>query len=181
MTNSREYDAAAKSFHWLTALLIGAQFIIGLIMPGMHGVTTVAGLISLHFSLGAVILVVMAARLLWRFAVGVPAPDASLPTWQHQAARALHAALYVLLFALIFCGWAYASSHGLPVTLFGLATLPALFAEGSTLGHALGQLHSPLAWVLLGALGLHIGAALAHRFLWHDGVMDRMLPRPIRE
>lgn len=88
-----EYDSGAKSFHWLTAALIGTQFIIGLIMPGMHGVTTVAGLISLHFSLGVVILAVMAARLLWRFAIGVPAADASLPKWQHQAANALHIAL----------------------------------------------------------------------------------------
>jgi len=178
---SVEYDAGAKSFHWLTAALIGTQFIIGLVMPELHGVTTTAGLISLHFSLGVVILGVMAARLLWRFAAGVPAPEPSLPRWQHQAASFLHAALYALLFALIFCGWAYASSHGLPVPLFGFATLPALFAKGSALGRALGELHSPLAWTLLGVLGLHIAAALAHQFLWRDRVMTRMLPRLQRE
>jgi cytochrome b561 len=63
------------------------------------------------------------------------------------------------------------------VTLFGLVTMPEIFANGSAIGQALGELHSPLAWTLLGALGLHIAAALAHSLIWRDGVMSRMLPR----
>ena len=109
--------------------------------------------------------------------VGVPAPDASLPRWQHQAAQALHATLYVLLFALVFSGWAYASSHGVAITFIGLATVPAIFADGSAIGQAIGNLHSTLTWLLLAALGLHIAAALAHLLIWRDGVMARMLPR----
>jgi cytochrome b561 len=30
------HDPGAKIFHWVTVALIGAQFIIGLIMPSMH-------------------------------------------------------------------------------------------------------------------------------------------------
>jgi cytochrome b561 len=172
-----EYGTGAKSFHWATAALIGSQFIIGWIMPGMRHITQPEGLISLHFSLGIAILGVTAARLSWRLACGVPAPEASLPRWQHQAAQALHTALYVLLFALVFSGWAYASSHGFAVTLFGLATGPAIFATGSGIGQALGESHSALGWVLLAALGLHIAAALAHGLIWRDGVISRMLPR----
>ena len=172
-----EYGAGAKSFHWLTAALLGTQFIIGWLMPELHRVTQPEGLISLHFSLGIVVLAVLAARFLWRIAFGVPAPEPSVPHWQQKAAEALHLALYGLLVALILCGWAYASSHGLAVTLFGFATMPALFADGSVIGQAFGELHSPLAWVLLSALGLHIAAALAHRFIWRDAVMSRMLPR----
>jgi cytochrome b561 len=133
--------------------------------------------VSLHFSLGIVILAVTVARVLWRFAVGTPVPAASLPRWQHQAAQALHAILYVLLFMLVFCGWAYASSHGIAVTFFGLSTLPAIFANGSGLGQAIGTLHSPLTWIVLAALRLHVAAALAHSVIWRDSVMGRMLPR----
>jgi cytochrome b561 len=176
-SRAAEYDGGAKSFHWVTAALLATQFTIGWIMPNVHRITQPEGLISLHFSLGITILAVMAARLLWRLAFGVPAPDGSMPSWQHQAAHGLHVALYALLFALIFSGWAYASSHGLAVTLFGFATLPAIFASGSAIGQAIGELHSVLAWVLLGALGLHIAAALAHCFIWRDAVMSRMLPR----
>src|SRR5438105_12525779 len=61
------YDPGAKSFHWVTVALLGSQFILGWIMPGMRNVTQPAGLISLHFSLGIVILGITAARILWRF------------------------------------------------------------------------------------------------------------------
>lgn len=175
--NPAEYGTGAKSFHWLTAALLSTQFTLGWVMPGIRHITQPEGLISLHFSLGMVILAVTAVRMLWRFAFGVPTPEPSLPTWQHQAAQALHVSLYALLFALLFSGWAYASSHGLAVTLFDRATLPAIFANGSAIGQAIGELHSALAWILLGALGLHIAAALAHSLLWRDGVMSRMLPR----
>jgi cytochrome b561 len=176
-SRAAEYDPAAKSFHWVTVALLGSQFVVGWIMPGMRHITQPVGLVSLHFSLGIVILGITAARVLWRFAVGVPAPEASLPRWQHQAAQFLHVVLYVLLFALIFSGWAYASSHGIGVTFFGLPTVPAIFANGSGIGQAIGNLHSPLTWTLLAALGFHIAAAVAHSVIWRDGVMSRMLPR----
>jgi cytochrome b561 len=176
MAQAAEYGTGAKSFHWVTAALLGAQFVIGWIMPSVRHITQPEGLISLHFSLGIVILAVTAARLLWRFAFGVPAPEASLPNWQHQAAQALHTALYLSLFALVFSGWAYASSHGIAVTLFGFAGVPAIFANGSRIGAAIGELHSTLGWVLLVAIGLHIAAALYHHFWLRDRVLLRMLP-----
>jgi len=177
MAQGAEYGAGAKSFHWVTVALVGTQFIIGWIMPGVGRVTQPAQLVSLHFSLGVTILGVMLARVLWRLAVGVPAAEPGLPRWQHQAAEGLHAALYLLLFALLSSGWAYASSHGLAVTLFGLATVPAIFANGSGVGRAIGELHSVLGWIVLAALGLHIAAAFAHLLIWRDRVMSRMLPR----
>jgi len=176
ITQAADYNAGAKSFHWLTVALLGSQFIIGWIMPGVRHNTPPVSLISLHFSLGLVILAVTAARLLWRRAFGVPGPEAGLPSWQHQAAEALHAVLYVLLFALVFSGWAYASSHGVAVTLFGFATIPGIFANGSGTGQTLGELHSPLGWVLLAAFGFHVAAALYHHFWRRDRVLGRMLP-----
>jgi cytochrome b561 len=88
----------------------------------------------------------------------------------------LHGMLYLLLFALVFSGWAYASSHGVAVTFFGFATVPAVFANGSGIGQAIGELHSTLGWILLVALGLHIAAALYHHFWRRDRVLSRMLP-----
>jgi cytochrome b561 len=74
VAQAAEYDTGAKSFHWLTVVLLGSQFIIGWIMPGVRHDTQPQGLISLHFSMGIVILAVTAARLLWRLAFGVPRP-----------------------------------------------------------------------------------------------------------
>ena len=67
----------------------------------MRNVTQPGGQVSLHFSLGVLILGITAARVLWHLPVGAPAPAANLPRWQHRAAQALHTILYVLLFALV--------------------------------------------------------------------------------
>jgi len=176
MMQTAEYDVGAKSFHRATVALLGSQFVIGWIMPGVSHIAQPAGLISLHFSLGIVILGVTTARLLWRLAFGVPAPAAGLPNWQHRSAQLLHLALYLLLFALVISGWSYASRHGFVVTLFGLATVPAIFAKGSAFGTVIGEPHSAIGWVLLAALGLHIVAALYHHLWRHDRVLLRMLP-----
>ena len=56
MMQTAEYDAGAKSFHGATVALLGSQFVIGWIMPSVSHIAQPAGLISLHFSLGIVIL-----------------------------------------------------------------------------------------------------------------------------
>jgi len=40
----------------------------------------------------------------------------------------------------------------------------------------MGDIHSALAWVLLVLIGAHVGAALFHRFVLKDDVMQRMMP-----
>jgi cytochrome b561 len=171
------YSTAAKSLHWLTALLLIAQFLIGWIMPDIGRGMQPESLMNLHLSIGVLILVAALVRVTWRLFHGVPTPEASLPAWQERMAQLLHAALYVLLFAMVVTGWSYASMRGWTVTVFGLLSLPALVAQGSGIGRAIGELHSILGWVLLGAIGLHVAAALAHLLFWRDRVMQRMLPR----
>ena len=177
MNDEPEYGAAAKGFHWLTALLLTVQFALGWIMPSIRRGMQPESLMNLHLSIGVVILAAALARVAWRLVRGVPAPEASLPAWQERMAQALHGLLYLLIFALVLTGWSYASMRGWTVTIFGLMSLPALVAQGSTIGRAIGELHSILTWVLLGAIGLHVAAALAHLLFWRDRVMQRMLPR----
>jgi cytochrome b561 len=178
MADEREYSPVAKGFHWLTVALLVVQFLLGWIMPDIRRDMQPESLMNLHLSVGTLILFAAVARLAWRLFHGVPAPEAGLPAWQERTAQLLHLLLYVLLFAMIVTGWSYASMRGWPVTVFGLVALPALVAKDSAIGHTIGQLHGTLSWVLLGAIGLHVAAALAHLLFWRDRVMQRMLPRP---
>src|SRR6202020_2803794 len=56
----------------------------------------------------------------------------SLPLSPHKFKKFLahcgHAALYVLMIAMPLSGWAMSSASGLPVSVFGLFTLPDLVA-----------------------------------------------------
>jgi cytochrome b561 len=180
MPQTQDYGPVAKGFHWLILALLAAQFTVGWLMPDIKRDMQPESLMNLHLSIGITVLALMTLRGLWRLVYGVPAPEASFPPWQRIAAEALHLALYVLVFALTISGWMFASMRGWAITLFGLAPVPHLVAQGSALGRTIGELHIPLSWVLLVAIGLHVAAALAHAFIFRDRVMQRMLPRTQR-
>jgi cytochrome b561 len=79
----------------------------------------------------------------------------------------------LLLIVQPLMGWANASSRGWQVTLAGVK-LPAIAPTGSAIGHALGDVHSLLAWGMLGLIGLHVAAAFYHHFVLRDRVLRRM-------
>jgi cytochrome b561 len=173
---NNQYSAVAKLLHWLIFALVAAQFVIAFTMPDIHRDTPDEGLVAWHLSVGAVILLVVVLRLLWRLSHPAPAPLAGTPQWQRSLYRLVHGLLYFILVVDPVLGWGNASSRGYPVSLFGVIPLPALFEKGSRLGHSLGDIHSTLAWVLLFLIGVHIAVALYHQFIVKDGTLRRMLP-----
>jgi cytochrome b561 len=169
------YGAVAKAFHWLIVALLIVQYALGWIMPGVKQGMTPDSLMNLHMSIGALILALILVRLLWRLSHPVP-PEPTLPRWQYLGSTALHLSLYGLVIVTTLTGWVYASARGWSILVFGTIPLPALVAEGSRYGRAIGELHQVMIWILLVAIGLHVAAALVHAFIYRDRVMQRMLP-----
>jgi cytochrome b561 len=169
------YGAVAKAFHWLIVALLIVQYALGWIMPGVKQGMTPDSLMNLHMSIGALILALILVRLLWRLSHPVP-PEPTLLCWQYLGSTALHLSLYGLVIVTTLTGWVYASARGWSILVFGTIPLPALLAEGSRYGRAIGELHQVMIWILLVAIGLHVAAALVHAFIYRDRVMQRMLP-----
>ena len=173
---NRAYGPTARTFHWLTMALLIVQYAIGWIMPNPGRQKMPDALLDLHFSFGAIVLALVLGRFVWRLLHHVP-PESGLSRWQSLGSTTLHLALYGLIIITSLSGWAYVSARGWSVNVFGLLPLPALVAEGSKFGHAIGETHQVLIWVLLTAIGLHVLAALVHLLVYRDRVMQRMLPR----
>ena len=169
------YSPLAKSLHWLVVVLIAAQLALGWLMPGARRTTPPDVFNNWHMSIGIIILAVIVIRTLWRAFVGAPTPEPG-PRWQTAAAEAAHLLLYVLVFALLFSGWANAVAHNWAITLFWRVPLPAVLPANAGWVHTVGELHSTIVWVLLGLVGLHVVAALGHHFVLGDNVLRRMLP-----
>jgi len=170
------YDPVAKSLHWLTVLLVVAQFAVGWTMPDIRRGTKPVGLIHWHLVLGSTLLVIVALRLLWRLTHRPPPPAEGLPGWQKQMAAVTHWALYVLLLAVPITGWAAASVRVWVVRAFGVLPLPQIMPPFAKIGFRIGDIHGGiLAWTLLAVAVLHILAALYHRFALRDRVLSRML------
>lgn len=174
------YSAFAKTLHWLAAALLVCQFCTAALMPDVHVGTPVDTTLSLHFSFGIVIAVLMAARFAYRLRHPVAVAPGEAPRWEQRLARTLHLVFYAVLIAGPFLGWAAASAHGQQVSLFGVLPLPALAPLKAKWGLLAGDVHGLGMWTLLGLVSLHVAAALFHHVVRHDGVLRRMLPAASR-
>ncbi len=175
MAKQREYGTIAKVFHWLTVVLLIIQYMIGWLMPDIHRDMKPGDVMTLHISIGITILSIILLRFFWRLTHPVE-PDPSLPNWQRQVSEGVHWLLYALVFATTLTGWSFASFRGWNISLFFTVPLPMLAAEGSSAARSVGGLHETMEWALLVMIGVHISAAVAHRFIYRDRVMQRMLP-----
>lgn len=164
------YDPLSLALHWATAALVLACFALAL-WPDL-----VKGSASLHKSLGLALLFVVPLRLAWRLTGGRGGgrPDGRGDALTH-AAKAVHGALYAALLAVPLLGWLHLNSKGIGVGMFGLP-LPMLADADRDLARTLFQAKRWLAYGMLSAIGFHATAALAHHYVFKDGVLASMLP-----
>src|SRR5579871_686903 len=102
---SAEYDGVAKALHWLVLALLAAQYLVAWTMPEIHRDSRPDRLVSLHVSIGLLILAIVVVRLIWRLRHPVVLIADKTPGWQRAAAQIVHGLLYVLLIALPLMGW----------------------------------------------------------------------------
>jgi len=170
------YGALAKFLHWAIVILIIAQYVIIEAAEDLPDGIEKLSQISLHKSVGMLVLILAIARVGWKLADrGKPVP-VTMPGWQKKAAAASHGLLYLLILLQPLSGWAMSSSANYPVTLFGWFQFPALVAPDHDLHEGLEELHEALFAVLVIVALIHAAAAVYHHFWMKDDTLRRMLP-----
>jgi cytochrome b561 len=154
------YSTHQIALHWLIAALVAFQLIFG---EGMTNVREAAEegatpsnldfAVSIgHYWFGIAILALVLVRLGVRLTQGVPPRAVATPTWMDWAAKLVHLAFYLMLFAM-------------PV--LGLLTVYVSDSFGDI--HKLGR---PVFVILI---AVHVVAALFHQFVRRDGALRRIL------
>jgi cytochrome b561 len=175
------WGSLAKFFHWTIVLLIIVQGTIGLTMVALPKGPGVIPVFSFHKSLGLTIFALALLRLSWRAFDPRPAQPSSMPRWQVTAARAGHALLYVLLFAVPLTGWWFDSVAALrPLYWFGLFEVPHLTGPDKSLRDLASGAHGFLFWTLFCVAAGHAAIALVHQFVNRDNVLGRMWPASLQ-
>ncbi|MDP3494947.1 MAG: cytochrome b/b6 domain-containing protein [Hyphomonadaceae bacterium] len=184
-SRQQRYTAVAIALHWAIALLIIGMIAVGWIMEAMPGGpgSPKTAIIQIHKSVGITILLLTIARIIWRI-MNPPPAEPPMPKLQSLLASSVHILLYVLMLAMPLTGWIMASAEiGLHDTRYfwtvemyvpGIPGLPAETREGIAEGFE--QVHSNLAWVIIGLLVLHVAGAVKHQFIDKDGLLARMAP-----
>lgn len=168
------YGTVSRLLHWGMALLVFWQVlkVFDRINDGEHWVGRT--LVPWHVSIGSLILVLVLLRIAWALSHRRQRPPPPPPPLLGRVARAGHVLLYAGLVLMPLTGISLLVGNGYGLKAFGLQLIPAggeipwLASLGSTL-------HVPLAWLLIVLVAGHLGAALWHRFVRRDGVLQRML------
>lgn len=188
------YSLVAIILHWLMAVLILAMIPMGLWMSKAvqdpEQQATAYRLFQVHKAIGLTILALTLFRLGWRAFHRPPPYPAHMRTWERFLARATQAAFYALMVLIPLTGWIYISTNwtvdfdeplAVATSWFGLFNVPhlpvpeAIAARRDMAFQAMGT-HETLAWLMVVLVALHIGAALKHQFVDHDGVLGHMVP-----
>jgi cytochrome b561 len=168
-SSNTRYGSVAIAIHWLTALLILALFVTGLMAEGQTDPAAQLALVRFHVPLGIAVLLLTVLRIVWWWAIDRrPELPAGQPDWQKFVAKGTHVALYLIVLLLAASGIAtLVLSGAMPAIIAGTA-LPDF---DTVLPRAVHGLASKL---LLVVLALHIGAALYHQFIRRDHLLARM-------
>ncbi|WP_162250339.1 cytochrome b/b6 domain-containing protein [Pseudoxanthomonas sp. Root630] len=170
------YPWTIRVLHWLLALLLAVQVVLGLVAE--YGAAQLSAMVlPLHFQLGMVILVLTALRLCLRLVLPMPAADPAEPPGLRLARSAAHGLLYLLVLALPVSGHVIWVWMGADRTLFGALKVPALFVppEDETGRAVAWYVHVYGAWILLGLVGLHILAAVLRQRARRDGFITQRM------
>jgi cytochrome b561 len=179
LITAKAYGNTAYFLHWFMALLIFANFALGLYMEKFEKNTPPRdAILFYHASIGSLIFMLLLVRLFWRLTHRPAALPVQLARWQVLSAHVMHWALYVLLLLVPFSGYVHRLAGAHPVNFFGMGELPVFIGKNEPLRLLTDSLHVSLVWVLTVLVMGHILAALKHLCLDRDGVATRMLRRP---
>jgi cytochrome b561 len=171
------YGRVAQAFHWVTAILVVAAYLYG---PGGSEQRVYSAARDfdrqLHETLGMCVFAIVVMRVLWR-TVDLHPDLPQVPRWMRFAAKAVHYALYLLLFSLPVTAITGAWLEGHPLTLLAGVEIPPLLPLSHDLGATIATVHPWLGDTILWIVGLHALAALYHHIVLKDGVLASMLPR----
>jgi len=161
-------------FHWLTAILVLAAYVLSKSDGSSLYSADADGLRRVHETLGVLVFFVVVLRLSWGLIDNTSVKRPASP-WMDTASKLVQLALYALLVSIpataVFGTWL----EGIPITLIGLDIAPQI-GQVQRLGQQVMDIHIILGEAMLWVAGAHAAAALFHYFFLHDGVLQSMLP-----
>lgn len=169
------YGIISIFFHWLSAALTLFLFALGFYLTS-YGYYSADYLqyAHLHYALGIILFGLVFIRLLWRLSSKTPTTLANkLPA--KLGIKLIKFLLYVLLFTVLVSGYFICTSEGQSINVFGWFQVPSFVLLETEQLNLAGLAHKYVAWILLGLVVLHAGAALVHHFFIRDRTLVRML------
>lgn len=180
--SAQSYGRIAKTFHWLTALLILTAIPLGIVANNMPFETSEelarkALVFSIHKTVGITAFFVAIARVIWAVTQPRPAPLHPDRKAETLAAEVVHFTLYGAIILVPLSGWIHhAATTGFAPIWWPFGQNLPFVPKSDSIAETFAALHVIFERVLIISLFLHIAGALKHRFIDKDETLARMLP-----
>jgi cytochrome b561 len=172
-TAAHKYDPTTMFFHWATTVLVVTQWLGAQTIDCFPRGPLRVDARSVHITVGVLLAALLLGRVSWRVTGGRRLPLADKGAL-NIVAKGTHWGLYALLAGMVLAGLFLTWTRG--DSIFNLFSIPAYNPADKELPQVQ-EVHATIGLLILALVGLHAAAALVHRYLWHDGVLGRMLPR----
>ncbi len=170
MNKPKRYHPVQVTLHWLVVLLVVVAFVMGKSMSGLPNDDAKLNPLALHMAVGSTILLVIVYRFVMRQRLPKPEHVTAGNAIFDWVGKAVHHALYLLVFLMAVSGMSLSIQAGLaPIVFGGSGILPADFFDFTAR-----MLHGLIAPALVLTVLLHVGAAFYHQFMLKDNLLARM-------
>jgi cytochrome b561 len=181
------YGAGFRFFHWLVVFLFLAQVPAGIAMvvpaqmgdfaalPGVEQ-RTIDAIYIFHKGLGAVLIAVVFARLLWRLTHPAPPWPPSMPALEQRIATQTHWVMYLLMVVAVVTGYVHVVGLGFPIELLNAMGIPPLIPRMDRAAVISSFVHRFTVILLMGLVAIHVAEVLRHHWVLKDNILGRMWP-----
>lgn len=172
-----QYNVPARVLHWVMALLVLGMVPIGFLMLNDNVDRSLRNtMFIMHKNTGTLLLILIAARLIYRRLNPPKLKPVALPPLQEFAAHATHIALYALLVIMPLSGYIRVRAGGFPIEALDAMGIPALVPKSDALASVAKAVHLYGSYAIVAIMLMHIGAAAFHGLVRKDGIFSRMWP-----
>lgn len=173
--STQSYGILTKIFHWLMALLIIPQIVVGYVMIFVTNTNPQKWVMyGLHKSFGFMLLILIILRLVWRSFEQEPMPPLDIPRWQTSVAKWNIYLLIALMVIMPLSGILMSLLGGYDVKVFDFFTINAI-TKKTVMGGLSAEFHCYGGYIMSAAVTAHILAALYHHFIRKDNILKRMI------
>jgi cytochrome b561 len=171
MNAPKKYHPWLVAIHWITALLIILNLVVGtLVLKWLPNDTGKLMPLASHMTLGIIILALTLVRIYVRSTKPKPAPATAKNAILDKIGVITHILLYLGALGMGLSGVGLALQSGLFSSVYGgTGALPQdFYIYPARMGHGF------VSTALIGLVVLHIGAAFYHQIILRDGLLSRM-------
>jgi superoxide oxidase len=162
--------------HWVTVVLVLGVFASILLKDFAADRNQAVTFLYIHRSFGVTTWIVAICRLAWRLSFAFLPPFLeTMSRVQQWLAKTSEYGLYAILLIQPLTGLAQSFTRGRPFFVL-VWEVPSVMSRDNILTEFIETVHKVSAWVFFALIGLHVLAALFHRLILNDEVLQSMLP-----